>query len=346
MKLTISKNDLLNALTIVSGTASSKPILPIGEYAKLDAKDGKLTFFTTDYQSSTVHSIDCDGEALSVLLPVRWFIEFLKEMGEQPVIIEMAGNMLSINGQYEIPTEDVKDFAVMPKAGEELFKTSANDLKAALFAVSDNELTPQFTGVAISEKTIRASNMHILYSASHTGYTGEQVMFPKRILQILPDGEYSVSLTKNSVCFFNETTAYHTKLQDVKLPDYNSVIPNEQPIHFQFDRLQLLSALKRLRLFANQVKQSVRFEFTNAGLSLSASDVDFSKKGSEKIIGTLIGEDITIAFNGVFMATILSEMGGDTAYLSMASHNRGAVLRETENNTDIENLVLIMPCVL
>lgn len=345
MKLTISKTELLNALTLVSSTTSSKPILPIGEYTKLDAKDGKLTFATTDYQSTTIHTIPYDDDPLSMLLPVKWFIEFLKELAEQPVIILLNDGVLSINGQYEIPTENVNDFAVLPKEGKELFKISAQDLKAALFAVSDNELTPQFTGVAISEKTIRASNMHILYSASHTGYTGEQVMFPKRILQILPDGEYSVSLTKNSVCFFNETTAYHTKLQDVKLPDYNSVIPETQPIYFSFDRLELLSALKRLRLFANQVKQAVRFEFTNEGLALSATDVDFSKKGSEKISGTLIGEDITIAFNGVFMASILFEMKSEVVYISMTSHNRGAILRE-KDSIDTDNLVLIMPCVL
>ncbi len=350
MKLTISKTELLNALSIVKGTTSNKPILPIGEYAKLESKNGKLTFHTTDFQSSTIHIIDYSGDDFVMLLPVNWFIEFLKELAEQPITITLNELVLKIttvlNGEYEIPTEDAKDFSKPKKCGEVKFTTSASDLKAALFAVSDNDLMPQFTGVAISDKTIRASNSHILYSHSHSGYTGDAVMFPKKVLSLLPDGDYGVSISKNEVCFSTEDTQYYTTLVDAVLPPYDAVIPDTTPIQFSVDRLQLLSALKRLKLFANQVKQSVRFEFTSDGLMLSATDVDLAKVGKERVNGELIGEPITIAFNGIYMQAVLGAMLADMVYINLTSHSRAAVIRETNVTDDKESLMLIMPCVL
>lgn len=350
MKFTISKSELLAALNIVKGTTSNKPILPIGEFAKLEAKGGKIIYYTTDFQSTTQHTAEYTGDDFTMLLPVNWFIEFLKELAEQPITITLNELVLKIttvlDGEYELPTEDVKDFSKPKKCGETMFNTSAADLKAALFAVSDNDLMPQFTGVTISDKTIRASNQHILYSNSHSGYTGNAVMFPKRILSLLPDGDYGVSIAKNTVCFFNETTQYFTTLVDAVIPPYDSVIPDTTPIQFSVDRLELLSALKRLRLFANQVKQAVRFEFADDGLHVSATDVDLAKVGKELVSGTLTGEPITIAFNGINMQMCLAAMVSDVVYINLTSPNRAGVLRDNNNTTDKENLILVMPCVL
>lgn len=350
MKLTISRIDLINALNVVKATTSSKPILPIGEYAKLEAKSGKLNFHTTNFQSTTIHTVDYNGDDFVMLLPVNWFIEFLKELAEQPLTITLNDLVLNIqtvlNGEYQIPTEDAKDFSQPKKCGEVKFKTSAKDLQAALFAVSDNDLMPQFTGVAISEKTIRASNQHILYSAPHSGYSGDTVMFPKRILSVLPDGDYGVSIAKNEVCFSNENTQYYTTLVDASIPPYDSVIPDITPIQFCCDRLELLSALKRLKLFANQVKQAVRFDFTSDGLQLSATDVDLAKVGKEKVKGDLKGDNISIAFNGLYMQAVLSAMKSDSVYINLTSHARAALIRETDDTTGKEDLMLIMPCVL
>lgn len=350
MKLTISKSDLITALQIVRGTTSSKPILPIGEYARLEAKGGKLTIVTTDFQGTTVHTIDYSGDDFCMLLPVNWFIEFLKELAEQPVTIELVDQVLKIttvlNGNYEIPTENAADFSKVPNAGKPLFTTNATELKRALFAVGEDDLRPQFIGVAVSEKTIRASDSYIIYSHSHTGYVESEVMFPKRILSLLPDYEHEVSITKNNVCFSNKTTSYHTTLVDAKIPAYDGVIPDETTVQFAFNRLQLLSALKRLKLFANQVKQAVRFDFVRGEVRLSAADIDLAKNGKEIVNGTLTGDDLSIAFNGVFFQNCLNAMDCEIVYLNMTSKNRGAVLRDNDSTTDKENLIMIMPCVL
>ena len=67
------------------------------------------------------------------------------------------------------------------------------------------------------------------------------------------------------------------RLIEGRYPNYNSVIPQNNPNELRVDRLGLLAALRRVQPFANDSSNLIRFHVENSVLQLDAEDYDFSK---------------------------------------------------------------------
>ena len=68
------------------------------------------------------------------------------------------------------------------------------------------------------------------------------------------------------------------RLIDQKYPDYENVIPTDNPNRLQVDRIDLLGSLRRVNIFANKTSHQVRFKATGSELSISAEDLDFANE--------------------------------------------------------------------
>lgn len=344
MKLIITRSALLSALQVVKATTKQNVILPVNEFAKLVGKDGKLTLSTTNMQESIVRTIDYDGEDITMLLPVNWFIEFLKELPEQPLIIELVDSLLKIHatGEYEIATENEADFPKIPEVKKADFNIHAMSLKAALFATSEDELRPAFTGVIVTDKCIRATDAYVLYSKSHSGYTGKPAIFPKRILSLLPDSGLDVYVNKNQICFFNDTTQYHSLLIDEKIPPIDNIIPRDNNIIVEVDRTFLISSLKRVKLFSSFINQVI-LDISNNEITITSQDTTLARSGKEVVDCSLIGEPIKIGFEVNNLLRVLVNMAGDTAFLYLSRPNTAVILRSQNEPDNLEDLFIIVP---
>ena len=101
---------------------------------------------------------------------------------------------------------------------------------------------------------------------------------------------------------YNDTNAQYRfgdssltcRLIDGKYPNYEAVIPNENPNVLTIDRTQFLNSLKRVSIFSNKTTHQVRLKLAGAELNVSAEDIDFSNKAEERLTCDYKGEDIEI----------------------------------------------------
>ncbi|MEP7128487.1 MAG: DNA polymerase III subunit beta, partial [Chitinophagales bacterium] len=97
MKFIVSSGSLLKQLQLIAGVVSSNTVLPILEDFLFDIKDGKLTVFSTDLETSMSSSLDVEAnEEGKIAIPAKLLMDILKTLPEQPLTFSINDQTLAI----------------------------------------------------------------------------------------------------------------------------------------------------------------------------------------------------------------------------------------------------------
>ena len=136
------------------------------------------------------------------------------------------------------------------------------------------------------------------------------------------------------------------RLIEGRYPNYNSVIPQDNPNKVTVDRVSLLMALKRVSVSSNPASGLVKLQLLKDAMMISAQDIDFSTSAEERVTCQYEGMDLSIGFKGTFLIEILSNINSGEIVLELADPSRAGVIVPLENESDEELLMLLMPMVL
>jgi DNA polymerase III subunit beta len=128
-----------------------------------------------------------------------------------------------------------------------------------------------------------------------------------------------------------------------RFPDYKAVIPTGNPYNLVVNRTDLISALRRLSIFASKTTSQVVFDIVGNSLTISSQDIDFSYEGKETMTCQYTGEDMKIAFNAKLMIELISNMEGTEIQLELSTPTRAGIFRPMEKSENEEVLMLLMP---
>ncbi|MCP4551096.1 MAG: DNA polymerase III subunit beta, partial [Bacteroidetes bacterium] len=154
---------------------------------------------------------------------------------------------------------------------------------------------------------------------------------------------------------YNQTNAFFSfdnvfmvcRLIDGRYPNYDAVIPSDNPNVLTIDRLSLLNSIKRVAIFANQSTHQVRFKISGKELTLSAEDLDYANEAKERLTCNYEGEDIKIGFNSRFLQEMLTNLEIDEVRFKMSAPNRAGLILPVETENQHEDiLMLVMPVML
>ena len=85
-------------------------------------------------------------------------------------------------------------------------------------------------------------------------------------------------------------------LVEGRFPNYNSVIPQNNPKKIIIEKKELYNSLRRVSVMANQASNLVKFDVTEGRIVISAQDMDYSMSGHETLTCQYEGESIAIGF--------------------------------------------------
>jgi len=111
-------------------------------------------------------------------------------------------------------------------------------------------------------------------------------------------------------------------------------------------RSEILSALKRISIYANKTTHQVRLKITGSELQISAEDLDFSNEANERLSCEHEGEDIEIGFNAKFLIEMLTNLDANQIKLNMSAPNKAGVIFPSEQDKSEDILMLVMPVML
>jgi DNA polymerase III subunit beta len=228
-----------------------------------------------------------------------------------------------------------------------------------MFATSSEDLRPAMTGVYFqlndSNLTFVATDGHRLVRYRRVDVATDSpssIIVPKKALNLLksslPTDNSMVDMEFNqSNAFFKfNKTILICRLIDERFPDYENVIPLDNPNVLTINRLELLSCLKRISIYANKTTHQVRLKISGSELQVSAEDLDFSNEANERLICEFEGQEIEIGFNAKFLLEMLSNLESSSITLSMSLPNKAGLISPFEGNANEDTLMLVMPVML
>ena len=370
MRFIVSTSTLLKQLQAVNGASSSSTVLPILENFLFEIKDGSLTISATDLQTSMTTSMPVESkEEGKIAIPAKILLETLKTLPDQPIAftVDDATNAIEISagdGKYKLSGENGDDFPKIPVVeNASSVNLSASVLSEAinktLFAVSSDELRPAMTGVYMQLSpqhiTFVATDAHKLVRYRRMDAKSDSAaafILPKKALNLLksslPAEDVNVSVEYNTTSAFFRFGNINLicRLIDERYPDYEAVIPQDNPNQLTIDRSMFLNSLRRVVIFANKTTHQVRLKISGSELNISSEDIDFSNEAHERLSCQYDGEDMEIGFNARFLIEMLSNLGGEEVTLQMSTPNRAGLLVPQTNDENEDVLMLVMPVML
>lgn len=274
--------------------------------------------------------------------------------------LELINTLKNITGLFELTTDEnllifttpsgtIKlsgmnsdEFPLIPEFKAEQ-KTIIPSLTGYIPFVSTNELKPAMNGVYIG-KNICATDAHRMkVSKINVDFNPSDKPFiiPTNVAKLIKEPVTCEVSDVNGKLYFENNFIVIFRLIDDRYPDYNAVIPQDNPNHFTVLKSDLIQAINRVLPSANKSSNQVKFTFSENELKLHTEDIDFARECTQVIPCNLVsGESLEIGFNGKFMLELIKQVESNEITFELSTGNRAVVIND---NT---GLFLLMPVML
>lgn len=370
MKITVESHLLAKNLNVLKKVVPSSNTIPVLGCFLFSVEDGKLTITASDLETTLQIKTEatCSEENGSFAVSADLLIEIVKSLSDESLALNFSEKELEIesfSGNYKMAVEDAKSFPETPATQQENNITiEAHILNKALsntfFATGTDDLRVTLTGVCFDFKkdslVFVATDANKLVKFTRNDIKSEeekQLIMPRKPIMVLmnalsgKDEEVKIGFNSTNISFELENTVMICRLIDGKYPNYEGVIPKENPNTLEINRSELLKSIKRISIFANKASHQVVFDKKGNSLTILSEDKDYNNKAVETLMCVGDGNDLRIGFNARFLGEMLSNLTSDKIKLEMSDPNRAGVITPVETKDENESiLMLVMPVLI
>lgn len=372
MKFNVSSTTLCGRLQTISRVQSSKNALPILDCILFDLRGETLSLTASDSETTIVTSIDvtdAEGEG-KVAIESKQLINSIKEISEQPICFSVNQDTYQVeityqNGKYNLMAQSGNEYPTFEENNTDKYRTVfsssvlLNGISRSLFATADDELRPQMNGIYFDLTpefaTLVASDGHKLVRNRILSVHSEvpsAFILPKKpallLRTILPkeQDDAEIRFDDRNAEVILPSYKINCRLIEGRYPNYNSVIPQDNPFRVTLDRLSFIAALRRVSVFASASSSLIKLQLDNNLLIVSAQDLDFSTSAEERITCEYAGMPMSIGFNGPFLLDVLNSISSQDVVFELADPSRAGVIMPSEQEEGEDILMLLMPMML
>lgn len=370
MKFQIHSKSLYNALSAVSKVINSKNAMTILNNFLFEVDNESVKITASDLENiltARVKIENLEGEGGKFCVDARRCVELFKELPELNVdfsvddnlaiTIEYPGdkfNFVGINGnEYPTPKQEAQE--IEPLVFECPVEQLVLGIDNTLFAVGTDDLRPQMMGILFdikpdcitfvatdTRKLVRYSN-----SMSAPGITASCIIpvKPATIIKnaFAKEEKVKVSLDTKSATIESGTYTFNCRFIKGVFPDYNRVIPANNPYSLTIDRHSMLNALRRVGVFVDPGHGLVKFRITPENIEMKAQDNNFCTSGRVELPCSFTGNEMIIGFSAPYLIEICNTLSTENIVIKLSDPSRPGVFVPEENDDDSDLLMLLMP---
>lgn len=372
MKITISRQHFIKALTTVSKAITSKSVLPVLTGLKVDVSLERMELTGSNTELTIITQIPCiDAQKTiisveqigTIILPAKYVLEIVKKVQDDVVHLEKVDSGLirisTATSEFQLNDLAVEEYPVIQLITDQPdFHISSNVLKTiirqTLFCASTSESRPILTGVHFTlegkELRVAATDSYRLAQKVVTlpkaSLISKDIVIPAKtlteLMKVLDDEEKIVTLYfgDNKVLFAWDDIYLQSRLLEGTYPQTSRLIPVEFHTEVTIDHSALLQAIDRASLLSNEANNNV------VNLSISANKIEVTSNSPE--VGQvrerleskqLLGEPLRITFNARFAKEAIRALDTDTVTLSFVGELRPFIIR-AKNDEKVTQLIL------
>lgn len=351
MRLTVEREHILAALSFVTKYAATDNRNPVIADVLIDAKDGTVSLTATDLDQAATDTIAADvKEPGAILLPARTMLSAIKSAGGIDVTIDASDKQATITcgrSKFKLPILPGSDFPPLPMLTSETATSFTFDALSqidsrVLFAAEPDKGRYFLAGVSWRlngnkiEFVATDGKKFSLMSASAPVEAREMpsIIVP-RFDAPAWTGDVHVSISNLFIRYRRGTQAVASKLLEATYPDYHRLIPANETV-LLFDRAELVAAISRMAIIAQQGAHSVLFVGRDGKVTISA------KSGDSEVTDEIAynGDDFQIAIIHHVIAPILASFDCETIEWRFADHGTGVTIH---NPNDADRTAFAMP---
>ena len=316
MKFIVSSTGLFSHLQAISRVINSKNSLPILDCFLMELTDGTLSLTASDSETTLSTSLEVnesDGDG-RFAVSSKTILEALKEIPEQPLTFLVNTENLEItvqyqNGKYSLMGQNADEYPQAPELVRNKTFVAHGDEKAAF-------ILPKKPATLLKN------------------------LLPKE------QGDVQIDFDDRNATFTLENYSMICRLLEGRYPNYNSVIPQDNPHKATIDRMTLISALRRVSVFSSQASSLIKLRLSENQIQISAQDIDFSTSAEETLTCQYTGSPMSIGFKSTFLIDILNNISAQEILFELADPSRAGVIVPVEQEENEDLLMLLMPMML
>jgi DNA polymerase-3 subunit beta len=371
MKLSISRETLFKALRHMSAVVEKRTSIAILGNVRLKATDNKLETTATDsdiaVQALAEAFVDTPGVTTVGALKLFEIVSKIPEGVMVAMELDEAGGRLSLSAgkaKFSLAMLGAEAFPDMSKVeGGVSFNIAGADLKKLLdrvsFAASGDETRAYLTGVylhvvgedkAADGPALRAvaTDGHRLAKSDLKLPQGAEdmagVILPKKCvaeLKKMAEENKKLKLTvgEKKIQAEGGDVILTSKVIDANYPDYERVIPANNPSELTVSRRLLLQAVGRVSILSHEKTRSVRFGLAGGHVMLTANNPD-QENASEDVKVAYEGPDMEIGFNAKYLEDIGGQVAADDVQMVVKDSASPVLVRDP---ADAATIFVVMP---
>jgi DNA polymerase-3 subunit beta len=371
MKFIASSAEMLNHLQSISKVINNKNTLPILDNFLFKLEGNVLEITASDLETTLITRMRLENvsEGGAIAVPARFITEYLSKFSDQPLtfIIDTASyaiQILSETGESNIIGYAADDFPQLPELKQDMVTPLQipadivlQGISKTIFATGDDEYRPVMNGIFFElltdHITLVASDSHRLVRYRRNDVKAAKdgsFILPKKPASLLKNvlvkeqADVEISFDDKNALFNLSDYTMICRLVEGIFPAYNSVIPSDNPNKMIIDRVEFLSSLRRIQMFANQATNLVKMELKGNQVTVFAQDIDFSIASHDTLKCQYDGMEMNIGFKVNFLSELISNLPSTDIVLEMSDPSRAILVLPVQSETEGEDiLMLIMP---
>ena len=345
MKFNVSSKAMHNAASAVSKVINSKNTITVLDNFLLSLSGDTLLITGMDSEnclSGRVEVTEADGEG-RFCINARSLVDFLKEIPDQGITFDINPETLEIKIDYnngtshfvavngdEYPEYRSREDNEEPIEFEWPCEYLIKGLDSITFAATD------------TRKLVRYIDRRV-----QPGNAGSCIM-PMKACSVLKnvfgkEESVKVTMTSKNATFSSPGFTFRCCLLNGRYPDYNRVIPANNPYTLTVDRRSLLTAVRRVGVFVDPGYSLEKFRIGADSMIIKGDNKTNQSTAREHTPCSYDGPEMTIGFSSTYMLEILNVLPTDDIIVALADPARPGVFRPIEDEKDTELVILLMP---
>ena len=367
MEFSVSKSDLVRELGLTQGVVERKTTIPILSNILVETDHDQVWLTATDLElgirCACPARIKKEGAGT---IPARRLLDYVRLLPDADVQVKLAENQWASfvcgRSRTRIAGMSRESFPELPEMPDTLAQIPlavlAQMIAGTIFAISAEESRFTLNGALL---ILRENGLVMVATDGHRlamiekqlslpGLDGGyRALLPKKAMSEIqklasddPEKQIEFSGNDNHLFFRIDRRLLLSRKLTGNFPDFERVLPKEQPFTLVLQRDELKSAIERVAQFADERSRAIRLQILKGELKIHSS-ISETGESEETLPVDYSGDDIEIGFNAQYLLDFLRSVPQEEIEFHFKDSNSAGEMRPHGAPSDTVYRYVVMP---
>lgn len=364
MRFSVKKENIVDELQLLQGIVEKRNTMPILANILVSVFKDRVELIGTDLEVGLRTSFDAQIEETgAVTVSGKKLFEIVKSLTDEQSVTfkENEDLMMEITSgasEFRVLCLPKEDFPLVPEAKFEKniylpFSVLKEMINRVYYAIAQEQryyLNGALLVLKNREMELVSTDGHRL---SYTSYFLDNLQLDQEIrvivarktlneLRKIEDERIEFDADENNLFFKIKNKILISRIIESKFPNFEAVIPKENPNKLSLPREDFASAIKRVALLSTERSKGIKFFITKNELRLFSSNPEIGE-ARDRLGVDYAGQDLEIGFNSQYLLDFLNVVSSERIRFELKDDNSSALmLPESEEEMTFKYVLMPM----